>query len=665
MRWFPLLSACLLLATACSPAQETPDDASTEPPECNSLAAPLRIVVMDPWGRRLPGATVTLDGQPAKPDTCIGLFPPADLCLPATDYKIRVEAPDYNSVEGQITAAGPTVSGLPFWTAATHTDAVGCSIDYLFVALDHPWFAASGPPPNLNHATFYNAGQPLYEQLAVDLAAATESVTATTWWWQSHFELSRPLPSHLEMESDERWTHTVMGILETLTDVDIKIMVARFAGDTATGMAYVNTDTALRERAYDTTDRFEVMLQGNPTPVPIFEQYEPVEHELPLAQRIRKRCPEYEELAFDDTATVLLALDNVEAASWHQKAWVIDNRIAFISGMNVKSTDWDTPLHSIFEPLRMKFLSTAEERAAVVAHEILPDLGPRKDAGIRLQGPAAADLSELLGARWELGRSTGELFAEWTSEYPQPTAAAPVAGGVMAQVVATLPEPFGQLSILETHRKAIAQAKDIIFIEDQYFRAPVLLPDLKAALAASPNLHVVVFTVQVGALDGAKQWTLYMDQEMRKAAGDRYLLLQLKSFDGEGLADGSSGPIFEPIDVHTKFLFVDGIFLTVGSANKNNRGMLYEGELNAAVVDETFVRSVRQSFLANVTGDDETDWANLSGAGISARLQGLATSNAKLETAWLEGEAVDPPTGFVYPLEFSPEYYLDVGPDAF
>lgn len=659
-----VLAFVALLAMACSPAADTPSDASPDPAQCESVL-PLRLVVVDPWGRILPGAEVILDGDPAPIGTCKGLFPPADFCLPAGNYEAHIEAPDYVPADGQIISAGPEAQGLPFWTAASHVTDAGCSVDYLFVALDHPWFATSGPPPDRNHATFYSSGEPLYGQLADDLALATDSVTATTWWWQSHFELSRPPANHLDMDPDERWTHTAMGILETLVEVDIRVIVGRFAGDTATGMAYVNTDTALREKAYDTSDKFEVMLQGNPTPVPIFDQYVPVEHKLPLAQRIRKRSPVYEELLFADPGTVLLALDNAEAASWHQKAWVIDNRITYISGMNIKSTDWDTPEHLVFEPRRMKFQSSAEERAAVAAHELLPDLGPRKDAGIRLQGPAAFDVAELLRARWEWGRSRGDLFAEWTTEYPEPTPLPPVASGAMAQVVATLPEPFGQRSILETHQKAIAQAREIIFIEDQYFRVPLLLPELKAALAGAPNLHLVVVTKPVSALDGAKQWTLYMDQELRKAAGDRYLLLQLKSFAGEGLADGSTGPIFQPVDVHTKFVFVDEQFLTVGSANKNNRGMLYEGELNAAVVDQPFVRSVRQSFLANLTSDNETDWATLSGADIASELKSLAASNADLEAAWLTNEIADPPTGFVYPLEFTPDYYIDVGPDAF
>ena len=664
MKYRHLALAAALLLGACGAPEDTIADASTNGEECTA-APSLRLVAMDPWGRRLPEATLTVDGVSPDEGTCSGLFPPADICLEGGLYAVQLEAPGFVTAAGQIDLAGAGVTGVPFSTTASLTSSLGCDIQYVFLALDHPWFAASGAPPSRNHATFYNAGEPLYAQLAKDLATAAASVTATTWWWQSHFELTRPLANHLSMDSEERWSNTAMGILEKLTDVDIKVIVGRFAEDTATGMAYVNTDTALRERAYDTTDRFEVMLQGNPTPVPIFDKYIPVEHALPLAQRIRQRSPEFQELAFGDTDTVLLALNNAEAASWHQKAWVIDNRIAFISGMNVKSTDWDTTAHEVFEPRRMKFQSSAEERQAVLAHELLPDLGPRKDAGIRLLGPAAADLGELLRARWELGRANGDLFAELTTEYPQPISMVPVADGVMAQVVATLPEPFGQRSILETHRKAIAQAREIIFIEDQYFRVPLLLPEFKAALAASPDLHIIVVTKPVSALDGAKQWTLFMDQELRKAAGDRYLLLQLKSFDGEGLADGSTGPISQPMDVHTKFVFVDDEFLTVGSANKNNRGMLYEGELNAVVVDQTFVRQVRQSFLANITGNADTQWGDLPGATLAASLQQLAISNANLEAEWLLDATSTPPTGLVYPLEFTPDYYIDVGPDAF
>lgn len=663
LRTFTAAAAALLLSGACGPAEEAGTSDSTSTPECTS-ALSLRLVAMDPWGRRLEGATITVDGA-TEADSCLALFPPADVCLFAGSYQVQVEAPGFLPANGNIDSEGPAAEGLPFFTSAAHTDAAGCTVHYVFVALDHPWFAATGAPPSRNQATFYSAGEPLYSQLAKDLAAASESVTATTWWWQSHFELDRPTTTHLKMAPEERWAYTAMGILQALTDVSIKVLVGRFAEDTATGMAYVNTDTALRERAYDTTDSFEVMLQGNPTPVPLFDDFIPVEHPLPLAQRIRQRSPDYEALTFHDTGTVLLPLENAEAASWHQKAWVIDNRVAIISGMNVKSTDWDTPDHKVFEPRRMKFQSTIEERQAVLAHELLPDLGPRKDAGIRLLGPAAADLGDLLRARWELGRANGDLFAELTTAYPQPVAMPPMTDGVMAQVVATLPEPFGQRSILETHRKAIAQAREIIFIEDQYFRVPLLLPEFKTALAASPELHIIVITKPVSALDGAKQWTLYMDQELRKAAGDRYLLLQLKSFDADGLADGSTGPIFQPIDVHTKFVFVDDNFLTVGSANKNNRGMLYEGELNAVVVDQPFVSQVRQSFLSNLTGDDETDWGSLPGATVAAKLAALATSNANLEADWLRSAPSQPPGGFVYPLEFTPEYYIDVGPDAF
>ncbi len=660
-----LASAVLACLLSCGATDDSPQGADTaDTPECTA-PLPVRLVVVDPWGRPLPDATLTPASDTEGPQACLGVFPPADLCLPEGEFAITVAAPGFNTATGTVTTRPAHAEGFAYVTQATGTTATGCLVTYLFVALEHPWFADSGAPPERNHATFFHCGEPMYARLAEDLQQATQSVRVATWWWQSRFELQRPEATHLTLTPEERFGNTAMGLLEQLTGVDIRVLVGRFAGDTATGMAYVNTDTALREKAYALDDGFEVILQGNPTPVPVFDDFVPPPYALPLAQRIRETSPVYTDLSFSDTETVALALEQAEAASWHQKTWVLDDRITYISGMNVKSTDWDTPQHRVFEPRRMKFQSSPEERAAVADHQVLPDLGPRKDSGLRLVGPAAADVARILQARWTWGQGRKDLFAELTTPFPDPMAAPPHPDGVLTQVVATLPAPFNQRSIREVHEKAIAQATDLIFIEDQYWRVPLLLPVLAQALAASPELHIVVVTKPVSALDGAKQWTLYMDQELRALAGERYLLLQLKSFDAVGLADGSSGPLFLPIDVHTKLMFVDDRFLTLGSANKNNRGLLYEGELNAAILDQAFVRSARQSFLANLTGDSQTDWGTLPGADIAKRLAEQAATNAAREAAWLEGSGPSPPEGFIYPLAFTTDYYIDVGPDAF
>jgi phosphatidylserine/phosphatidylglycerophosphate/cardiolipin synthase-like enzyme len=134
---------------------------------------------------------------------------------------------------------------------------------------------------------------------------------------------------------------------------------------------------------------------------------------------------------------------------------------------------------------------------------------------------------------------------------------------------------------------------------------------------------------------------------------------------------------FEPIDTHSKLRLVDDMYLSVGSCNFNNRGYLYEGELNVEVLDQGFATDARREIFSNLVGPD---WAHEVSDDAVANLELLATvaaSNQAHRDWWLENlDSVDAdtmehaldahtPSGFVYPLEFSSEYWWDVGPDLF
>jgi len=641
-------------------------------------------VVTDAWGRTVQGAT----WLHSQAESCDAGGDAACLVLPDGPAWFAFVAPGYRpaAVALQRDEAGCPISVVPLQPGAPQLPAPplfpsdrivpmpaellvpqegSAENPHLFMALSHEWFADSGSVPARNRAEFFVSGEELYASLAQDLEAATVSIHATTWWWQSNFELRRP-PDHPFLSEEERWGNTAMAILLSRPQAFKRVIVGRFTSETAAGMAYVNTDSLLRSRALDPSDNFEVMIQGNPTPVPLNDLYIPVDHPLPYAARLLEVRPEVADWSFVGTQSVLAPLATIEAASWHQKAWTIDGRIAYITGMNVKSTDWDTADHGTFEPRRMKFKSTAEERQAVVDRLAFPDLGPRKDAGVRLEGPAGHALDSVLRARWEWGRGGDALFHEYASPFPTLAVPAEAADGVPAQVVATMPEPFGERSILESHRKAIRNAESLIYIEDQYFRIPMLLPEFEESLSAHPGLRIVVVTKPVSLADGARKWTVEMDQAMRKLAGERYLLLQARSFDAEGTADGESGPLFSDMDVHTKLVIVDDCFLTVGSANKNNRGMLYEGELNAVVLDAQFVTQVRARHFANISGDEDFPWATAAGSEILERMKELADQNqAAYDAVDAGGPPAPAPVGFLYHLAFAPEYLLECGPDAF
>jgi phosphatidylserine/phosphatidylglycerophosphate/cardiolipin synthase-like enzyme len=134
---------------------------------------------------------------------------------------------------------------------------------------------------------------------------------------------------------------------------------------------------------------------------------------------------------------------------------------------------------------------------------------------------------------------------------------------------------------------------------------------------------------------------------------------------------------FEPIDTHSKLRLVDDKYLSVGSCNFNNRGYLYEGEMNVEVLDHGFAADARRDIFSNLVGPD---WAHLVSGDAAANLELLATvaaSNQAHRNWWEENlDLVDSdametaldihsPSGFVYPLEFSYAYWWDVGPDLF
>ncbi|MBM4394435.1 MAG: hypothetical protein FJ087_01945 [Deltaproteobacteria bacterium] len=653
------------------PAAEAP------PPDCGTPAV-LRVAVRDVWARPVGAWTATVDGA-ATAD--------ADPQVPFPVGPVEVSAASDGLVPARVRfapdAGGPLASVAEELEGGART-AVSVSADCtrltLWIGLDSPWFAASGRAPTAgNAAELLMDGEEFWGAVQYDLAAAEGDVRGTTWWWQSDFELVRP-EGHEWMTPEERRPNTMIAILDGLTAVK-RVLVNRFLPETAAGMAYLNTDADLRARATADGDGFEVLLQGNETPVPVAEPYAGTAPGPDFRARVAASGEAAGE-AFPPAPVVSAVLDSLDAASWHQKGFVIDGRVAFVSGMNVKSTDWDTSAHAVFDSRRMKFRTSSDERDRVARRLQLPDLGPRKDYGIRVAGPAARDVDDVLRVRWDQGIAAHAMY--W--EHASPFACGPAAAaerGVLCQVVATMPPPAAEQSILETWRKALSNATGLVYIEDQYFRMPVLIDVMEQAIRREPGMRLVVVTKPISSTDGGKKHSVLTDRRLREAAPDRYLLLQLKSFEAvprpEPPAEGdeSAAFYFADIDTHSKILIVNDEYLSVGSCNKNNRGLLYEGELNVSVLDRDWVREARRRIVRNLVGGRLEDEVGDDPAGLFDLLRDTATANAGREAWWVaNGPALDAagveaaarthaPDGFVYPLEFTDDWLLDVGPDAF
>jgi len=613
---------------------------------------------------------------------------------PDAPFSITYTAEDYlpTTVTGRVEDGrfvDVAVTGSARWTRSWDDRqlpgyAEACRVNTLYVGLDHAWYAASSdrPPREGNQIDFMLSGEEMWEEVYLDLGEATSDVHIATWWWESDFELYRPVGLHPTMTESERWPQTMMGMLEGGSWLEKKVMVSRFCDDDCFGWAdWITVDSELTDHGEELGDAFEIALQGNPTSVPLFDAYEPTPVEWELVDRVAAHplwaARNFSGLSDDDVARF-----DAPIASYHQKMMTIDGQVAYVSGMNIKSTDWDTEDHEVFDARRMSFESDLDDRRDVLDLEDTSDQSPRKDYGLRIEGPVAADVDSILQQRWQQAISAGEPYTEnnttWTAPPPSETG---LGGTLEAQFQVTMPDPYPERSILESHIKAIRQAQEYIYIEDQYWRAPVLNDVLIEVLEERPQLKLVVVTMPVSSLDPAAHWTGIGDQLFKDRVPDQYVTFTTKSFDwaiDEDLFFDDVDIFDEQHSLHSKLMIIDDRYLTIGSANKNNRGLLYEGEANVAVLDEAWVSEQRARVMENLVGPVWAQYLTDDFAETWDLLHEVAESNEDIVRWWdrhaddmdpedaLDAELSTWPSGFLYPLALPDgSLVIDPGPDAF
>lgn len=701
-----LLLAVLACTAAC--AATDADDQPPLPPD-NPLPplpagtiAVVEIYPLDIWAQMLPAASADLDIVRAGAAIATTGGTPDDpiryLALTEADtgaYAITLAAPDHDSLtvtldfDGTAELDGAALGAVPAGGAvsASHEmrmageDGAAVPVHSLYLGLRHQWFSAEARAARRgNHLRFFMDGEEAWSAVSDELGTARDSILLASWWFQSDFELTR---TEGNLTPTQRRARTIMSRLEA-SPATKRVLIGQFWGQDGI-LSGLNVDDALTAHGAATNDRFEYMGQANITEgtfrfeIPGFE----------FGERVRAMRPETSDRAFNaerviDSRVAPRDVDltdwpvtlELQHASWHQKFAVIDD-VAFVGGMNVKSTDWDSSQHRVYDPRRMEFAATDAARQDVRDKEALPDLGPRKDYMVRIDGPAVQDVADVFHERWELARMEGVDYASNSSMFTVDREQASYADGLQLQVTTTMPDPLWEHGIVETWLNAVNHAEKYIFIEDQYWRAPILTEAILRRMAQVPTLELVVITKPINEwTDPGCAWSYRTDSQLEAAVPGRYHLLQLRSFDTVvtwGWDETESR--FADIDTHSKILIVDDVFLSVGSANKNNRGLIYEGEMSVAVKDAAFVKEARRRILANILGpnvvvsDDVNTWKN--------QLLGAAAWNDGVWSAWdaeggdisLDGAplpAAYAPRGFVYSLDFRDVnqcFLEDVGPD--
>jgi phosphatidylserine/phosphatidylglycerophosphate/cardiolipin synthase-like enzyme len=302
--------------------------------------------------------------------------------------------------------------------------------------------------------------------------------------------------------------------------------------------------------------------------------------------------------------------------SHHQKLVVLrhldhpEQDIAFIGGIDLCHGRRDDSHHA-------GDLQNIEMAKVYGAHP------PWHDIQLAIQGPAVGDAESVFRERWNdpsplsrnpFHRIARILLHQERKARPLPAQLADPEprGTQLAQLLRTYPPripgypfaPKGEMSVARGYQKALAHAKTLVYVEDQYLWSKDVARVYADALIRESELRMIVVIPGFPDQDGrtalaptrlGREPAMAM---LEKAGGSRVAFYFLENNDGV------------PIYVHAKICIIDDTWTCVGSDNANRRSWTHDSELSCAVLDTdsqsdtSWARSLRFELAQEHLGDN-------------------------------------------------------------
>jgi phospholipase D1/2 len=247
----------------------------------------------------------------------------------------------------------------------------------------------------------------------------------------------------------------------------------------------------------------------------------------------------------------------------HQKIVVIDDAVGFCGGMDLTVGRWDTSEHR-----------PADRRRTGLGGSY----GPRHEVMAVVDGSAAGVLAEQARDRWEA--ATGHTLSPLDPIAPPwPDGLEPELRNIDVGVARTLPALAHRREVREVESldlAAIAAARDLIYLENQYFAARGIAEAIATRLREPDGPEVVM------VLPRSSESRL--EQESMDSARE-LLFRNLKDADSYGRLGvywptaGQGVSVY----VHSKVLVIDSRLLRIGSSNFNNRSLGFDSECDIAI----------------------------------------------------------------------------------
>lgn len=372
------------------------------------------------------------------------------------------------------------------------------------------------------------------------------------------------------------------------------------------------------------------------------------EREMLPALRLRLEAPPRLHVRLDG--------DHPNGASHHQKIVVIDDRVAFVGGIDLSRWRWDSAEHRPNDPRRVD----ADGEAYPPFHDMM----------MLVEGEAATRLGELARERWRRSRGRRIEPAPPGLDSPWPDCVTAQLESVPVAIARTEPAYAGRHAVEEVEQlylSGIAAARRFIYIENQYFTANRLADALSQRLAETDGPVVVLVLPQKtgGWLEQMTMDVLRGRVVERMLRADQHDRLRIYYPHQPGLGG-------DCISVHSKLMIVDDRLVRVGSSNTSNRSMGLDTECDLAVEARSgtdavaeFARRLRRRLLAEhldceleTLAQAEAREPSLIGAIESLRGEGRSLRPLDCSVPE-EIDALVPDTGLVDPSEpISPDYFV-------
>jgi phosphatidylserine/phosphatidylglycerophosphate/cardiolipin synthase-like enzyme len=245
----------------------------------------------------------------------------------------------------------------------------------------------------------------------------------------------------------------------------------------------------------------------------------------------------------------------------HEKLVVVDEEVAFVGGVDLTDLGgdrWDTGRH----PARGR-------------------LGWH-DAGSRLRGPIVADVAEHFDLRWTA--VTGDELPG----VPVPARA----GTTTLQLLRTVPERVydelrgGAFGILEGYMRSLRSARELVYLESQFFWLPEIVGLLSEKLRDPPGDRFRVILLLPSKPNNGEEDTRGMLAHLADADQGRGRFMATT-------IDAMTGSTVDELYVHAKVGIVDDHWITIGSANLNAHSFLNDTEVNVHACDPALARATR------------------------------------------------------------------------